>query len=58
MLEHKKGSTNSRRLKIILSIFSDDNGMKLEMKYKNKSGIHTKHTDDTPHDTEWPIQFF
>ena len=31
--------------------------MKLEMKYKNKSGIHTKHTDDTPHATKWPLQF-
>ena len=31
--------------------------MKLEMKYKNKSGIHTKHTDDIPHATKWPFQF-
>ena len=31
--------------------------MKLEMKYKNKSGIHTKHTDDIPHATKWPLQF-
>ena len=31
--------------------------MKLEMKYKNKRGIHTKHTDDIPHATKWPFQF-
>ena len=38
MLGHKKSLNKLKKIEIILSIFSDHNGVKLEISYKKKAG--------------------
>ena len=41
MLDHKTNLNKFKKIKIILSIFSDHNGMKLEINYRKKNGKNT-----------------
>ena len=42
MIGHKTGLSNCKKVKIIPSIFSDDNGMKVEINNRRKTGKFTK----------------
>lgn len=50
MLGHKKSLNNLRRLKSLSIIFSDHNGMKLEINCKNKTekSTYEQHTSEQP----------
>ena len=41
MLGHKTNLNNFKKTEIILSVFSDNKGMKLEINYKKKTEKHT-----------------
>ena len=42
MLGHNTSPNKYKRVEIVSSIVSNQNGMKLEINYRNKNGIHTK----------------
>ena len=42
MLEHKTSLSKFKKTKIISSVFSNHNAMKLEINYKNNTEKHTK----------------
>ena len=46
MLGHKKSLYKFRRIEIISSIFSNHNGMKVEINHKEKKQKNHKNTDD------------
>ena len=41
MLEHKTSLNKVKKIEIISTVFSNDNGIKLEINYKKKTGKYT-----------------
>ena len=52
MLGHKTTLNTFKKTEIISSIFSDHNGMNLEINYTKKAGENNKNVENEQHTTE------
>ena len=55
MLGHKTILNKFKKTEIISSIFSYHNGMKLEIKYRKKTGKKHEHVEAKPHAIKRPM---